>query len=193
MINQPPAGGAPKTRLKRLGAYARAHWKELLALGLAAIPAAFLLFHKGTQQAAQTALQYPAALFGSAGGGGDTSGSSSGSSSGSGDGNCPPGSHWVPAGGPAPGSGMKFASTVGHCQPDSDSSSAGSVPFTFGGVSYRTISDAVWKRLHGIAGGSTTSYRTITDAQWRSLHPGYSVKGANPTLVSIPKKGGGVG
>jgi hypothetical protein len=108
-------GGAPAssplkvTRLKRLGAYARAHWKELLAIGLAAIPAAFLLFHKGTQQAAQQAISYPAALFG--GGSADpgaTSDASSGSSSSSssGDGNCPAGYHWVPPFIPAKGMGI---------------------------------------------------------------------------------------
>jgi hypothetical protein len=55
-----------KAGLGRIGAYAKKNWKVIAALVLAAIPAAFLLFHKGTQQAAQTAISYPAALFGGA-------------------------------------------------------------------------------------------------------------------------------
>ena len=87
---QPGASSPPKAGggLKRVGAWARIHWKELLAIGLAAIPAAFLLFHKGTQQAATSALSYPASLFGS-GGSGDTSTSAGSSSDTSGAGGSP--------------------------------------------------------------------------------------------------------
>lgn len=52
----------------RVEAYGKLHWKELLALVLAAIPAFFLLFHKGTQQAAANAISYiPAAFAGDSG------------------------------------------------------------------------------------------------------------------------------
>jgi hypothetical protein len=53
-----------KEQLARIEAYGKAHWKELLALVLAAIPAAFLLFHKGAQQAAANAMTYIPAAFG---------------------------------------------------------------------------------------------------------------------------------
>ena len=45
------------SRLKRAGMYLKAHWKELLALVLAAIPAAYIVFHKSTQQAVLAPLQ----------------------------------------------------------------------------------------------------------------------------------------
>ena len=45
------------SRLKRAGMYLKAHWKELLALVLAAIPAAYIVFHKQTQQAVTAPLQ----------------------------------------------------------------------------------------------------------------------------------------
>lgn len=41
---------------KRVGAYMKAHWKELLALVLAAIPALFILFHAGARKQAQQIL-----------------------------------------------------------------------------------------------------------------------------------------
>jgi hypothetical protein len=44
-------------KVKGVGPYIRAHWKELLALVLAAIPALFIVFHKGAQQAAMQAAQ----------------------------------------------------------------------------------------------------------------------------------------
>ncbi len=50
------AGGNP---IKRVGAYIRAHWKELLALTLAAIPALFLVFHAGARKQAQEILTLP--------------------------------------------------------------------------------------------------------------------------------------
>jgi len=50
---------AGKNRLQRVGAYARAHWKELLALLLAAIPAAFIVFHTGARKQAQSILTLP--------------------------------------------------------------------------------------------------------------------------------------
>lgn len=46
-----------ETKVKGFGPYVRAHWKELLALVLAAIPALFIVFHQGTRQAAQQAMQ----------------------------------------------------------------------------------------------------------------------------------------
>jgi hypothetical protein len=123
-------------RLKRLGAYAKAHWKELLALTLAAIPAAFILFHKGARQTAQQAISYPAALFGGGGAGSDTTSSTSTTSSDNNTGAakplpCPPGYHWVPPTGPKPGSGAKFASIAGHCAPDQATKDK---QFSFGGL-----------------------------------------------------------
>jgi hypothetical protein len=53
-----------KERLAKIEAYGKAHWKELLALVLAAIPAGFLLFHKGTQKAAANVISYIPAAFG---------------------------------------------------------------------------------------------------------------------------------
>jgi len=53
------AKAAGKNRLQRVGAYARAHWKELLALLLAAIPAAFIVFHSGARKQAQSILTLP--------------------------------------------------------------------------------------------------------------------------------------
>ena len=107
-----------KGSLERLQAYAKAHWKELTALGLAAIPAAFLLFHKGTQQAAANAITYIPAAFG---GGGDGSTSSPAPTPptpvGPDSGSCPPGYHWVAASGPI-NPLMKIASVPGHCEPD---------------------------------------------------------------------------
>jgi len=50
------AGGNP---VKRVGAYIKAHWKELLALVLAAIPALFIVFHTGARKAAQQTLTMP--------------------------------------------------------------------------------------------------------------------------------------
>jgi hypothetical protein len=172
-------GGAPAssplkvTRLKGLGAYARAHWKELLAIGLAAIPAAFLLFHKGTQQAAQQAISYPAALFG--GGSADpgaTSDASSGSSSSSssGDGNCPAGYHWVPPFIPA--KGMGIPARAGYCAPD-----------VVGRVIPRgwMAPSALLKRWRAKQGYS----QSAIDAPVRRT----SYKGANPLVVNLPKKG----
>ncbi len=43
------AGGKPA---QRVGAYIKAHWKELLALVLAAIPALFIVFHSGARKTA---------------------------------------------------------------------------------------------------------------------------------------------
>jgi hypothetical protein len=171
-------GGAPAssplkvTRLKRLGAYARAHWKELLAIGLAAIPAAFLLFHKGTQQAAQQAISYPAALFG--GGGADTgatSDSSSGSSSSSsGDGNCPAGYHWVPPLVPAAGMGM--AARAGYCAPATTVR-----PIPPGWMAPSAVLKR-WRAKHGYG-------PSAIDAPVQRT----SYKGANPLVVNLPKKG----
>jgi hypothetical protein len=53
------AKAAGKSRLQRAGAYVRAHWKELLALLLAAIPAAFIVFHTGARKQAQSILTLP--------------------------------------------------------------------------------------------------------------------------------------
>jgi hypothetical protein len=56
----PPADAKPKgTRLSRLFPYLRAHWKELLALTLAAIPVLFIALHRPTRQAAQQVLTLP--------------------------------------------------------------------------------------------------------------------------------------
>lgn len=44
------------SHLKRAGAYVKAHWKELLALVLAAIPALFIVLHPGARKAAQSVL-----------------------------------------------------------------------------------------------------------------------------------------
>jgi hypothetical protein len=45
------AGGKPA---RRVGAYIKAHWKELLALVLAAIPALFILFSVGARKQAHS-------------------------------------------------------------------------------------------------------------------------------------------
>jgi len=121
MTGDPEAPPRAKGGLARLGAYMRAHWKELLAITLAAIPVAFILFHKGTQKAAQQAISYPAALFGGGGGEDGTTTSPPAANNNTGPAKslpCPPGYHWVPPGGPKPGSGMKIASFAGHCEPD---------------------------------------------------------------------------
>jgi hypothetical protein len=44
---------------KRVGAYMKAHWKELLALVLAAIPALFIVFHSGARKTAQQLVTRP--------------------------------------------------------------------------------------------------------------------------------------
>lgn len=62
--------------MRRIGAYVKQHWKEFLAVSLAAIPVALLLFHKGTQQAASNAITYIPATFG--GGLADSGGSNAG-------------------------------------------------------------------------------------------------------------------
>jgi hypothetical protein len=61
--------------VNRALSFVKVHWKETLALVLAAIPAAFVIFHKPTQQAASNLLTYIPATFGDAsgGGGGDSS------------------------------------------------------------------------------------------------------------------------
>jgi hypothetical protein len=60
----------------RAETYGKAHWKELTALALAAIPALFLLFHKGARQAAGNAITYiPAQFGGGSASSGDTSSS----------------------------------------------------------------------------------------------------------------------
>lgn len=46
-----PAAPDNSNKLKGIGPWLKANWKVVLALVLAAIPAAFLLFHKSTQQA----------------------------------------------------------------------------------------------------------------------------------------------
>jgi hypothetical protein len=56
-----------KERLAKIEAYGKAHWKELLALVLAAIPAGFLLFHKTGKQVAANAISYIPAAFGGSG------------------------------------------------------------------------------------------------------------------------------
>lgn len=60
-------GGGSK--LRRIRAYLKAHWKELLALTFAAIPALFIVFHKPARDAATKTISYPASLFGPPGGG----------------------------------------------------------------------------------------------------------------------------
>lgn len=51
------AAGETEKKVKGIRPYLKAHWKELLALVLAAIPAAFIVFHKGARQAAVQAAQ----------------------------------------------------------------------------------------------------------------------------------------
>lgn len=164
----PPAGSSsmPKvTRLKRLGAYARAHWKELLAIGLAAVPVAFLLFHKGTQQAAQAAVSYPAALFGG-GSAADTSGTSQDAT--------------PPADPPATVAG---AGTLARTRP-------------------WYISPKLWAYRLAHHYGSSALLAPETRTLFKppaspphfvpppvQLKHGTSVKGANPIVVKIPKKG----
>lgn len=74
-----PPAAAPKG--KGVRAYVRAHWKELLALVLAAIPLLFFIFHKPTQ-AAVSQIAFPPAGSGSGGGGGGDGSSSSGPATG---------------------------------------------------------------------------------------------------------------
>src|SRR4051794_15678478 len=59
-----------RRRMRNALGYVKAHWKEFAALALAAIPAFFIIFHKGAQQAASGAITYIPSTFG---GGSDSS------------------------------------------------------------------------------------------------------------------------
>jgi len=97
------AGGGPA--VKRVGAYVKAHWKELLALTFAAIPAIFILLHTGARKAVQQTLTLPPLGTGAPSSDSTTSGATTppfppapGDTH-----NCPPGQHWQPSIFPPPG------------------------------------------------------------------------------------------
>lgn len=163
----PKAGG-----LKRVGAWARVHWKELLAIGLAAIPAAFLLFHKGTQQAATTALSYPASLFG--GGSGDTSGGATTSSDGTSGGGTPT-PHPAPT--PPPPSAPTLTLHAREWQKLHPGVPLSKMPPVIAKSAPLSQHQHEWQKLHP---GVSLS---------KMPKQGTSVKGANPTIVAAPKKG----
>lgn len=165
-----------KGKVARIRAYMKAHWKELLALTFAAIPALFIVFHKGTQQQVAQALQ---PLLNAVPGGAGSPGIPGGAGS--------PGTPAGPSGGGDPGTSIPSPSASSPNGPASSSLAAAlsSAPSSSLGISINgsnpTTVQPPPKATSPVALPNPTGRRVSPSSTAAVAAPGYVA----PTLAQI--------